>query len=175
MREHDDAAAGLLVHFGGMTYARSPCPVVVPSDQPTRSWCAAHGGDAVALAGLDRTDLVIAYADLYRWMHERWSPVRSEPALLEMSGLMIDELDAEVSAGVLSEGRLVAAAFAFRDGPGLEVVAETIRRDEPGGVAALGAAIAAMLRAADKAGIERVEFDGHDADPHLAPLLVGID
>ena len=146
-------------------------PVVRPGDEAVRAWCAAHTGAAGAMTGADRRELGAAFADLYRWIHESWSPVGSGAALAEVSAGMVSDLDDDLSSGVWRGDRLVAAAFVFRDGARLECVAETMRRDEPDGIGALGAAVARTLTAAAAAGIAAVEFDGHDSDAHLAPLV----
>jgi GNAT superfamily N-acetyltransferase len=170
VRERDAAGRALSATFDSRLVARSPCPVVRPADA-VPAWCAAHAGPARPMTGSDPHELVVAFSDLYRWQHEDWSPVRSEPALAEMSGAVLSELDHDLSAGVWRGDRLVAASFVFREAARLECVAETTRRDEPDGVELLAAAIAATLTAAEAAGIDSVEFDGHDADPHLAPLV----
>lgn len=171
VRERDEAGGALIAALGGRRYQRSPCPVVRPGDAAVRDWCAAHAGAVRRLTGTDPAELVRAFADLYRWQHADWSPVGSETALAAISTATVGELDHDLSTGVWRDGRLSAVAFAFRGATSLDCVAETTRRDEPHGVAVLAAAVAATLAAAAADGIGSVEFDGHDDDPHLAPLL----
>jgi GNAT superfamily N-acetyltransferase len=171
VREHDRAGMALMTALGGRVYQRSPCPVVRTGDDATTEWCTAHAGAGRPMTDVEPAELAIAFADMYRWLHEGWSPVGSATALAEVSASMISELDHEVSAGVRRDGRLSAVAFAFPGADGIECVAETMSREEPDGAAALAAAIAACLMSAADAGIDSVEFDGHVVDPHLAPLV----
>lgn len=170
-RERDHAARALLKQLGGTVYQRAPCPVVLPDDPRASLWSASHAGDARRLNQTSAAQLAGAFEDMYRWVHEDWSPVGPGSALADVCTTMIRELDGELSAGVWRGSRLAAAAFAFRNGNNVECVAETVRRAEPDGITLLATAIAAVLSAAAASGIESVEFDGHDDDPHLAPLV----
>jgi GNAT superfamily N-acetyltransferase len=170
-RERDEEAGAFLAAIGGRVYQRAPCPVVRPADPAVAAWCAAQPGGATDLGGVPPEQLATAFADVYRWQHAAWSPVGSESALAEVSAGIAADVDGRLSAALWRAGRLSAIALVFPSAGGLECVAETLHPDEPDGVAALAAAVAAMLRAAAAAGIAEIEFDGHDDDPHLPAVL----
>ena len=173
VRERDAAARGLATALGAVPYQRAPCPQVDPASAEIRAWCAQSAADVTSLEALGPAGVATAFADVYRWIHDGWAPVGSEHALAAMSELVTADADLALSCGLWRDGPLVAAAFAFREEPErVECVLETIRRDEADGVAAVAAVLAGVLTAAHDAGLHEVELDGHDTDPHLAPVVV---
>ena len=68
---------------------------------------------------------------------------------------------------------MTAVAFAFASAGGFEVVAETVRRGQPLGVQLIEAVVCHVLREAGRRGA-LVEFDGHETDPHLYPVLLAL-
>jgi hypothetical protein len=123
------------------------------------------------LERFDPSGVAAAFADVYRWVHEGWAPVGPDHALTAMSELVSADCDRGLSRGLWREGRLIAIGFAFREEGRAECVLETVRRDERDGAAAVAAVLAGVLGAAHDAGLIEVELDGHDADPHLAPVV----
>lgn len=113
------------------------------------------------------TDPARHFAQLYRWLHEDWAPVSSEEILRRVVEELSAEADLQRSSLAWVGGQPAALVLVFEDPTGWSCVAETIRRDQPGGAVALRAALARTLSRLDGP----VEFDGHDSDPHLAPLL----
>ncbi|WP_150956699.1 GNAT family N-acetyltransferase [Microbacterium testaceum] len=123
------------------------------------------------LAGADRSRVEAAFAELYRWTHEHWSPVRDafETALLE--GLW-DELDVDASAvAVDASGRIQALAMTYRDTDPALIVAETVARDEPEGEHLVEGCIRRAMAILAHRGLSVVDFDGHVSDPHFLPAL----
>lgn len=163
------AAHAFVAAAGGSAYQHCPGVQADAQDPALRRWCAAApAGQLGPLAGA----LAEAWVEQYLWVHEDWSPVSSTAALRDLADGPVGEIDPELSTGAWVDGRLAATVWAFSDGAdGLVVVAETQRRDEPGGTRLLTAALARSLTRAAAAGRRTVEFDGHDTDPHLAPLL----
>ncbi len=116
--------------------------------------------------------MATVFTQQYIWVHQDWSPVGSGSALLEVAAEEMAAVDPEISTVGWSGDRCAAVVWVFRvDDVALEVVAETVRRNESGGIAGLRAAVARTLGVAASAGISRLEFDGHLTDPHLAPIL----
>jgi hypothetical protein len=69
--------------------------------------------------------------------------------------------------------RLAALAIVIDEpGGGLMVISETVRRDEPNGVAVVAAVVADALRRLAAAGVRHVELDEHVTDPHLHPVTL---
>jgi hypothetical protein len=162
----------LAAAVGAQPYQRSPCPQLDPSSAEIRAWCTQYPADVTSLETLDPSGVATAFADLYRWIHEGWAPIGSEPALKAMSELVTADAERALSRGLWRDGRLVAVAFAFPAEPKrVECVLETVRRDEADGFAAVAAVLAGVLIAAGDAGLGEVELDGHDTDPHLAPVV----
>lgn len=172
VRERDPAARALAAAVGAQPYQRAPCPQLDPSSADIRLWCTRYAADVTSLEALDPSGSATAFVEVYRWIHEGWAPVGPEHALAAMSDLVTADADRALSRGLWRDGRLVAVAFAFPEEPGrVECVLETVRRDEAEGVAAVAAVLAGVLTAAHAAGLREVELDGHDTDPHLAPVV----
>ncbi|MEO8889856.1 MAG: GNAT family N-acetyltransferase [Jatrophihabitantaceae bacterium] len=178
VRVRDASAMALGRAVGASTYQRCPDPTVDPTDNRLAQWIHAQAApsdvDVRGLAGEAPDVLARAFADLYLWVHERWSRVGSRAALAQIAAATVAEADLGLSAGGWAEGRLAAVVFAFDDGESIQLVAETLRRDTPDGIALLAATVAATLDRARSRSIGAVSFDGHDDDPHLAPVLASL-
>jgi len=127
--------------------------------------------DVRPLAGVDRLRVETAFAAMYRWTHENWSPVRDgfEHALLE--GLW-DDLDVDASAvAVDASDGILALALTFADTDPALIVAETSTRDQPGGEHLVEGCIRRAMAILAHRGLTRVDFDGHVSDPHFLPAL----
>jgi hypothetical protein len=172
VRERDPAARGLSTALGATPYQRAPCPKLDPMAAEVRAWCAEHEGDVMSLEAMDPPGVAAAFADVYRWIHEGWAPIGAGHALSAMSELVTTDSDPALSRGQWRDGRLVAVALMFPEETGrADCVLETLRRDEPDGVTAVAAVLAGVLAAARAAGLHEVELDGHESDPHLAPVV----
>lgn len=122
----------------------------------------AHRGAGRAWPGL--------LASLYEWTHADWHP--TDPAELpELAGRMASVVDGDLSVAAWRDDRVVAAAFAMREGDRLVVGAETMRRATPDGEAIVAATLAGCLRALGAAGVDDVLVDGHLSDDHVGPVL----
>jgi GNAT superfamily N-acetyltransferase len=169
LRPEDPAASALQARLGGWPFQTCPCPVVEPST--VRSWCAAQpdpvGVTFAPLARLSEPERVDAWVEFYLWVHESWLP--ANPGVLrEITPEIIADVDAARSVVAFREGRPAAVAWLFPEPNGPDTfVAETVHRDEPDGVPLLAATIAHCLSGASAP----VEFDGHNSDPHLAPVV----
>lgn len=170
----DTAAAALLRAVGGRIIQTTPNFRLDPADllgwvraQPTPPGVVL--GDLTAVSD---HDLAAAWRDLYIWQHEGWTaPPLSLPALTRVAAATVEAADRSMSSGAWVDGRLAACALALRDPEGgMSVVTETMRRDEPGGVALVAAVTADCLRQLAGHGVREVSFDGHVTDPHLDPV-----
>ncbi|MDN6625450.1 MAG: hypothetical protein L0K84_10580, partial [Acidipropionibacterium jensenii] len=74
------------------------------------------------------------------------------------------------TAIALVDGQPAAVAFVFDDEGAPTVCAETVTPDAPDGDQALAAAVGRVVADARDRGCRRLQFDGHEADPHFGPL-----
>lgn len=123
------------------------------------------------LAGVDRSRVEAAHADMYRWVHESWSPVRDGFADALNEDLW-NEIDVDASSvAVDSAGDILALSLVFVDSDPALVVTETTSRAQPDGELLVEGCVRRSLdRLADR-GHARVDFDGHVSDPHFLPTL----
>ncbi|NNG35690.1 GNAT family N-acetyltransferase [Nakamurella aerolata] len=170
-------AAGFAAANGARVYQHCPAPVGDPRSAAMACWFADRDdADAGAVSSLDELpDRLVAqyFRELYLWVHEDWSPA-DVAALAAISDAAAAECDRRLSSLVRVGGRAAAVVFAFRTDTDLELVCETLRRDQPDGRRLLARGVARTLQVAAASGVTRVEFDGHTSDPHLAALLADI-
>lgn len=163
----DDEAQRFADALGARTIQTVP-PVRAALD--SRTELRPHA-DVQPLAGADRFRVETAFAAMYRWTHEDWSPVRDgfEDALVE--GLW-DDLDVDASAvAVDASGGILALALTFVDTDPPLIVAETTTRDQPGGEHLVEGCIRRAMAILAHRGLILVDFDGHVSDPHFLPAL----
>ena len=176
IRPLDGAARALLTAVAGRVYQESPGAVVDVTDPGVIAWADAHARmPGAGLVGPDEVDadrLAPAWAELYRWVHESWSPVGAESELAEVADDESNGADPDVSVLAVRNGRIMAAAWAYEANEGnYELVCETTRRHEPAGDALVAAVLGECIRRAASAGGQEIEIDGHVSDPHLAAVL----
>ena len=124
---------------------------------------------------LPATQVADLFDEQYRWVHERWSPVTSAEWLARIASETVAEADLAASTCEWQAGRVAAAVFAFVEPDGsVTLVAETQRRMMDGGTTVWAAALARSLLALTDRGYRTVELDGHDDDPHLAPIVADL-
>jgi len=178
LRESDAAGWPFGRASGARAYQRCRCPRLDLSSAALTTW--RHGAPAAAaeltaMNRLSREQATALFEEQYRWVHESWSPVSSPTWLRQVCAETVAEAHLGASSCAWRHGRVAASVFAFREPDGsASLVAETQRRAEPGGIELLGAALARSLTALVELGFADVELDGHDDDPHLAPLLAGL-
>ena len=170
----DTAAAALLRAVGGRVVQTTPSFRLDPAAMV--GWVRAQptppGVVLRDLAEVPAHDLAAAWRDLYVWQHEGWTaPPLSLPGLTRVAAATVEAADRSMSSGAWVDGRLAAFALVLRDPDGgMSVVTETMRRDEPGGVALVAAVTADCLRRLAGPGVRDVLLDGHVTDPHLDPV-----
>lgn len=180
VRPNSPAAAFVEAH-AGLIYQHCGGAIVDPREPAVAAWCAQEssvleqsspGLGVGPLTGLDQQRWATVFTQQYIWVHQKWSPVGSRTALLEVAAEELAAVDPEISTVGWIGDRPAAVVWVFRaDDVALEVVAETVQRNEANGILMLGAAVARTLSAASRAGIGELEFDGHHSDPQLAPIL----
>lgn len=160
---------------GARAYQRCRCPRLDLRSAALTTWrhgALAADAELTAMSRLSRDQAAALFEEQYRWVHERWSPVSSPTWLRGVSAESVAEADLGASSLAWRHGRVAASVFAFGEPDGtVGLVAETQRRAEPGGIELLGATLARSLTVLVELGFADVELDGHDDDPHLAPLL----
>lgn len=148
VRERDTASLGFTQSCGALRYQRCPCPTVDPRAAVAALAADDPGAGAVRpLVGCDPDVPLSAFTDIYRWVHEPWSPVTDDAALAVAAASAVSDADLALSHGCWQGPSLAAVAFAFRDVDHLDITAETVTRHQLGGHAALRAALAATMAA----------------------------
>lgn len=178
VRPDDLAASGFARSVGARVVQHTPGLFVAPTSPELARWCeaATHVDvNVTSLTSVSRQDLAAAFAEQYRWVHASWSPVGPGPGLGRMAAALTAQADMSLSAAAWRNGRMSALVTVLggRD-RAVEVVAETVTAEEPGGRRLLAATLAHAFAACAERGIEVAELDGHVTDPHLHPLLDGL-
>jgi len=175
VRQRDCAATAFVSSIGGRVYQTSPGTVIDPRAPGVQRWALSRSSrDCRALEDIAVPEVAQAFAAVYQWIHRPWSPVTNKALLDEVAAQEAADVDRGCSVGVWSAGRLVAAAFVFGAAGGFEVVAETVRGDEPGGIDAVADAVAMVIRLVERRDAGLITFDSHLGDPHLQPVLAAI-
>lgn len=169
-RLSNTAATAFVTAVGGRPYQHCPGIAVDPRAEDVRRWALARrSGSCRDL--VEATDLVSVFAELYRWIHQTWSPAGDMAVLAQVAGEDVADADLTLSSGYWVAGRLTAVAFAFPRGEACDVVAETVTADVPDGDQAVAGVVATTLLRCAERGVTDVQFDGHETDPHLAGVL----
>ena len=175
VRQRDSAATAFVSAVGGRVYQTSPGIVVDPRAPGVQRWARSRSSqDCRTMEGIEVAAVAQAFAAVYQWIHRPWSPVTNDALLNEVAAQEAADIDRVCSAAVWSGAQPVAAAFAFPSVDGFEVVAETIQRDQPGGIEAVANAVAMVIRSAEGRDGAVITFDSHLSDPHLHPVLAAL-
>jgi GNAT superfamily N-acetyltransferase len=173
VRERDRAAWPFGQAMGCQVYQRCPCPRLDPA--AAAAWCLQNLAGTARLTSMSELPAAQAaqlFQEQYRWVHERWSPVTSTEWLSKVAAATVAEANLAASSCCWQADGVTAAVFAFIEPDGsASLVAETQHREEVAGTALLSAAVARSLTVLAEQGCRTVEFDGHDDDPHLAPIV----
>jgi len=181
-RASNTTAMAFLTSQGGLVYQTCPAAVIDANDPAVQRW-AAHAQSATGctdLTDLSSEQLRVAFSTQYEWTHRSWSPVGDHAALAAAAAAEMTDLDRTLSTAAWHGDRLAAIVFAFRtpthiEATHIEVVAETLSEEEPGGEQRLAQAMAFTLRAVRRQPHSHmVAVDGHVTDPHLQPVLGSI-
>jgi hypothetical protein len=161
--------------LGMRTYQHCPRPTTNPSDPQVKAWAAAQpappAAQVVPLSEVDPAAAVDAIVSHYQWVHEHWSPMGQRDLIADLWTAHMATADTAFSHVALVDGRISALCLAWVDGEHAEAVAETATRHEPDGTALVTACVARTLTALNRAALTEIEFDGHDDDPHLSPVI----
>jgi GNAT superfamily N-acetyltransferase len=175
LRPDDAAGIALLRHFGGRPYQTCPGLRPDPCAADITAWCEAASVPAgVAVRPL--SDLAAEHrrrlwVEQYLWVHERWAPA-DRAGLESLAAQLADAANPSTSFMAVRAREVDAIAWAFDEDDGsVGIVAETARRDTADGAALVAATLARCLLRLRDDGCRAAEIDGHDADPHLAPVL----
>ncbi|MDN5725964.1 MAG: GNAT family N-acetyltransferase, partial [Propionibacteriales bacterium] len=169
------AGIGFATALGATPYQRCPVPTIDPSDVRVRRWARVQGipsgARVTATAQLDPAEVLEAMITQYAWQHAAWSPMGGRELLTELWRSTLTEADDQLSSAAVRQGQIVALLPVFCAGASVEGLGETTHRDSADGAATFAACLARTLIEADRAGIGPIEFDGHDDDPHGAPVI----
>ena len=127
----------------------------------------------IAAAEVSDDALTNAWTTQYEWMHASWSPITSRQAV---AAAFVEEslpgLDRSHSVLAVDGPDIVAAGFVSLDvwdGRNFAII-ETTRATHPAGGQLVGAVAATVLQRLADAGVELIEFEGHDSDAHNSVL-----
>lgn len=171
------AGAAFAAAMGFEVLMRCPAPQLNPASTAAAHWIEHHRSPAgvrvVPARQRPFEELLEAWAELFVWIHEDWSPVYDRERVRELfaaSGWA--ELDLDLSQVAVRSDRIVAMTCVLPEvwDSRSYLVTETVQRHCCSGVEILAATIAGALRACAARGITFVEFDGHAVDPHFYPL-----
>lgn len=174
VRVSDQAAQGFFSRVGGRRYQQCTAAVIDPRNPTVQRWAARrHATACTDLSEQTIPQLADAFMRQYLWVHKSWSPVGDRAALAAIANDEVAVLDRKASSARWVDGRLAAIGFAFKSVRGFEVVAETVEREEPDGIALVADVVGDVCAKAAAWG-EMLEFDGHITDPNLHPVLVAL-
>jgi GNAT superfamily N-acetyltransferase len=173
----DPAASALLAAVGGRPFQTCPCPRLDPRDPSIVDWCAARpvpaGVEFGTADALSEDERIACWVGMYEWVHEPWAPA-DVAALREFTPKALAAADLPRSVVASRAGRVSAIVWAFPEPTTIGLGTETIDPDEPDGAAILAAALARSLRTLADSDLDLADpvvLDGHDSDPHLAPVV----
>nr|WP_091411805.1 GNAT family N-acetyltransferase [Friedmanniella luteola] len=164
-------------HLGGSVLMHCPTPALDPTSAACRHWTAAQrlpeGYVTAPMVDVPAEEVRAAWSSYFTWAHQPFGVVRPE-ALPTVWDDYRGGVDATLSSLCRdADGAIVALSLVSPevwDGRTF-IVAETVDRDQPLGLALLQATLAASLRALADRGFERVEIEGHSSDAHIPPLF----
>ncbi len=164
------SAEGFVLALGGSPYQSSP-PLLLQGRKLRSSakvLSHQHHHDVRPGSDFDDDELARLWLQQYLWVHRDWSPVGESEEVQQLLLAEAQELDRELTSVALVDGEPVAVCFGFADPVVPTLVAETVERDTPDGIEAVRAAVGRSLAVAVERDLDRVEFDGHESDPHFA-------
>ncbi|MGO1972487.1 MAG: GNAT family N-acetyltransferase [Propionibacteriaceae bacterium] len=177
VKVRDTYALGMdfAVALGATTYQHCPVPTIDPAAPAVREWAVGRQAplstSVVAISDLAPAAVLTAMVDQYLWQHAQWSPMGERDRMEDEWRESFAEADPQLSSATVREGEITALLPVFREGNAADALGETTHRDEPDGMEVFAACLARTLTELDRAGVRAVEFDGHDDDPHFAPLI----
>lgn len=179
LRADNAAGLALLARAGGRVYQRCPVPTLDLRSVELATWAQRQVLPAgVTLAGIGELPVgavTAAWASCYRWVHAGWSPVGPGSSLDRIAAEEAGAADGYLSVAALRDRSILATSWAYEAEEGeYEVVCETTQVDEPDGSRLVAAVLAATVLRAAAGGGRAIELDGHDGDPHLAPVVAGL-
>jgi GNAT superfamily N-acetyltransferase len=164
-------------HLGGSVLMHCPTPSIDPASTAGRAWAAAQrlpeGYVTSPVADAPTDEVRAAWSRYFTWSHQPFGAVRAEALPARWEDYR-EGVDGNLSALCRDpEGRIVALSLVspeIWDGRTF-VVAETVHRDQPGGLDLLQATLAASLSTLADRGVRRVEIEGHSGDSHIPELF----
>jgi len=175
VRPDDPAGVALLRRVGGRVIQTCPGLRPDPCTAEVIAWCEAvrPPGDVVVrpLSDIAPEARPQLWVEQYVWVHQRWAAV-DRGGLESLAELMAGPADPTASSVALRAGVVEAIGWTFaEDDATYGIVAETARRDTADGAALVASVLSRCLLRLAEQRCHVVEIDGHDGDPHLAPVL----
>ncbi len=171
IRDADTAAMAFARAVGAQTYQHCLGAAFDPTDPEVRAWAARHRPHVLPLGAVDATRVVDAMVAHYEWVHDTWSPMGDRDVITALWTDEVAAADPNASSVAMVGDRIAALCLVWVDGARADAVAETAARAEPDGTMLVGACVARSVMALD---VSVIEFDGHDDDPHLRPVIDAI-
>jgi GNAT superfamily N-acetyltransferase len=175
VRPDDAAGVALLRHFAGRITQTCAGMRPDPCSDEIASWCHAVTVPTYVevrpLGDISSSERERVWIEQYLWVHESWAPA-DRAGLESLAAQLVSPVDVAASSIAVRDGVVEAIAWAFDEDDGsFGVGAETATRDVVAGDALVAAVLARTLLQLRERGCRSVEIDGHDGDPHLAPVL----
>ncbi|MEL4504791.1 hypothetical protein AAEX63_08135 [Luteococcus sp. H138] len=166
-RTHELALAA-----GATVFERVPAACIDPADPQVIQWAISHQGDTRSGTGFSTDQLTDLWIDFYVRAHQHFG-VTSDRSLVrsQLRGFVSRAVDPTLTRIVETGGRPVAIAFAFREGPSLMALVDSLQPDHPDARHHVEVALAALLQGLPP---EPIELDGHESGQHYPAVLATI-
>lgn len=162
----------LALAAGATVLDRVPAACIDPADPQVIHWAHDHQGDTRPGTDYSTDQLTDLWIDYYVAAHERFG-LTSDLAVLRsrLGGFVERSVDASLTRSVEADGQPVAMAFAFREGPSLMALVDSLQPARPDARRHVEVAMAALLLSVPPAPFE---LDGHESGEHYPAVLATI-
>lgn len=162
----------LALTAGATVFERVPAACINPADPQVIHWAERHHGDTRPATDYSTEQLTDMWISYYTAAHQHFGTT-SDRTLLQarLGGFVAKAIDPSLSHVVEATGRPVAISFAFREGPNLMALVDSLQPDHAEACQHVEVAMAALLRSVPP---EPFELDGHDSGKHYPAVLATI-
>lgn len=178
LRDANRTAMHFAAALGMRAYQHCPGVTLDPTDRAVQTWAGDQapplGADLVALDSVQPQQAAVAAVDYYSWVHQHWSPMGDRDRIVALWSQFVKDADRQLASLAVVADRIAAICLVWVEDGNAEAIAETAARDQPYGTELAAACVARSLSRLGKAGVAGIQFDGHDDDPHLTPVMNAI-